>query len=114
VAATKVRPLGKRSFTRTLVAPLGPLFLSVTVKVMVSPTLGLGLLTDLPSCRSAALAFIEVVALLLAGVGSTWSLWSRLAVLPVAAGSVTIATMVRVGIAPTATAPTVHRPVVEV
>src|SRR5689334_24066452 len=47
VADTKFRPAGSRSDTATLVAASGPLFLTLTVKVMVSPTLGVALSTVL-------------------------------------------------------------------
>src|SRR5262245_20895841 len=52
-AETKVRPAGKRSVNFTPVALFGPLFVTWTVNVMVSPTLGVVLLTDLVTARSA-------------------------------------------------------------
>jgi hypothetical protein len=113
VAETNVSPAGKRSVTCTPVAALGPLFVSVMVKAMVSPTLGRALLTILASCRSAAAGFTDVVAVLLDELGSNWSLWVMLAVLAVLPALVTVATMVRVGIAPTPTAPTVQTPLAE-
>ena len=45
LADTKVSPAGSRSVTCTPVAASGPLLVSVTVKVIWSPTLGVGLLT---------------------------------------------------------------------
>src|SRR5262249_47156559 len=53
VAETKVRPPGSRSVTATSVAASGPALVRVIVKVMVSPTLGRALLTDLARARSA-------------------------------------------------------------
>src|SRR5581483_489919 len=75
VADTKLRPAGSGSLTTTLVAVLGPLLVSLRVKVMVSPTLGVGLLINLARARSAACGFVEVVAVLLPVLGSNWSLW---------------------------------------
>src|SRR5262249_52466052 len=69
-ALTRVRPAGKRSVTRTPVALAGPLSVSVTVKVTVSPTLGRGLLTILTRLRSACWGLTPAVSLLLAGFGS--------------------------------------------
>src|SRR5262249_5914079 len=48
---TSAGPAGSRSLTATLVAVSGPVLLSVTVKVTVSPTLGVRLSTVLVSCR---------------------------------------------------------------
>src|SRR5262245_7751675 len=52
----KVSPAGSRSVTCTPVAPAGPLFLTVTVNVIVSPTDGLELLTAFMTARSACSA----------------------------------------------------------
>src|SRR5437764_636980 len=96
---------------------------------MVSPTLGVALLTVLVTCRSAccgvsvALALLlpvllsctsaccgvaGAVALLLAVLGSNWSLWLMLAVFGAGLGLTTRTVMVRVWVAPTATVPTVQ------
>src|SRR6516162_916381 len=70
VALTRVRPAGKVSATLTFVASLGPVLLRVTVNVIVSPTLGLALLTDLVSARSACCGVSVALAPLLPGSGS--------------------------------------------
>src|SRR4029077_20057471 len=70
VADTKVKPAGKRSVTCTLVAELGPRSLNCTVNVMVSPTLGVALLTVLVTARSACCGVSPAPALLLAALGS--------------------------------------------
>lgn len=49
----KVSPPGSKSVTSTMVAVLGPLLVSVTVKATVSPTLGVESLTRLVRPRSA-------------------------------------------------------------
>ena len=46
---------------------------SVTVKVMVSPTLGVGSLTVLVTARSACCGVSVALAVLLPGLGSNWS-----------------------------------------
>src|SRR3954462_5737835 len=65
VAVTKRSPLGSRSAIATLVAASGPLLLSVTVKVTVSPTLGVASLTDLLNARSACCGVSVALAVLL-------------------------------------------------
>src|SRR5437870_13884583 len=72
VAETKVKPAGRASCTVTLVAELGPASLSVMVKGIVSPTLGLVLLTVLARTKSACcgVSVTEVPLLLL--LGSYW------------------------------------------
>ena len=55
---------------KIIVAFAGPLLITVTVKVMMSPTLGLGLLTVLPTDRSACCGLMEAESLLLAVSGS--------------------------------------------
>ena len=52
VAETNVRPAGKMSVAVTFVAAVGPLLVTITVKVTVSPTFGAGLSTDLATARS--------------------------------------------------------------
>ena len=74
--------------TVTLVAVLGPLLLSVTVKVIVSPTLGVALLTVLVTARSACCGVSVALALLLAVSGSNWSAWLMVAVLVCGVGAV--------------------------
>ena len=81
MAETKVRPAGSRSLTWTLVAASGPLLVRVTVKVIVSPTLGVGSLTVLASARSACCGVSVALAVLLAVLGSNWSEWVIVAVL---------------------------------
>src|SRR5262249_4647271 len=108
---TNVNPAGKRSLTCTLVAGSGPLSVSVTVKVIVSPTLGVGLLTALVTCRSACWGVSVVLALLLAGLGSNWSAPLTTAVLVWASGLATRAWICRVCGAPGATVPTAQVPV---
>ena len=72
VAETSVSPAGNGSVTSAPVAPSGPLFVSVTVNVTVSPTFGVASSTDFAIARSAvAPAFNAAPALLLLGFGST-------------------------------------------
>ena len=51
---------GKVSVNFTLWAVLGPLFVTVTVNVIVSPTFGVALLTVFTTARSAELGVIAV------------------------------------------------------
>src|SRR5262245_47894600 len=111
VAARKLSPAGRGSVTVTPVAASGPLLVSVTVKVMTSPTLGVGLLTDLVIPRSACRGVSVVLAVLLPPSGSNWSLWLTVAVLVVAAGLTTRAWTASVALAPPAKVQTPHRPV---
>ena len=108
VDETKVTPAGSRSVNWTPVAASGPLSVRVTVKVIVSPTLGVGSLTILPSARLAACGSMEVVSVLLAVFGSNWSAWPIVAVLACGLAPITSAVMVRVWVAPAATDPTVQ------
>ena len=73
MAETKFRPPGSASVTCTLLAALGPLSERVTVKVTVSPTFGVGLLTVLLMARSACCGVSVAEALLFAEFGSNWS-----------------------------------------
>src|SRR5262249_10059507 len=73
VAATKGSPAGRRACTRTPVASSGPRLARVTVKVTVSPTLGVALLTALARARSACWGVSVALAMLLPGSGSNWS-----------------------------------------
>src|SRR5262249_47041057 len=74
MAETKVRPDGNRSVTCTLVAGSGPLSVRVTVKVVVSATLGFALLTVLARVRSAFCGVSVTLALLSLDAGFPWSL----------------------------------------
>ena len=57
----------------TLVAELGPLFVTVIVYVMLSPTLGLESLTVLVTARSACCGVSVTLCELLPEFGSNWS-----------------------------------------
>src|SRR5262249_50866479 len=106
-----VRPAGNRSVTCTPVVAAGPSSMRVTVNVIVSPTLGRGLLTILATTRSASRGLIEAVALLLAVFGSNWSEWSIVAGLGGGLAVMTREVSVRVCDSPTARVPTVQIPV---
>src|SRR5262245_41467413 len=69
VAPTRNRPPGSRSVTWTLVAASGPALVRVTVKVMVSPTLGGAWSTDFSAWRRACWGVSVALALLLAESG---------------------------------------------
>src|SRR5262245_52425811 len=94
----------------TFVALSGPLLVRVTVKVMLSPTLGRALLTVLATARSARCGVSVALALLLAVLGSNCSAPAMVAVLVRAAELTTWAWRVNVAVADAATVPTVHRP----
>ena len=98
--------------TCTPVAASGPVLVSVTVKVIVSPTLGVGLLTVLVTARSACCGVSVALAVLLAVFGSNWSASPTVAVLVCATGLTTVAVIVRVCGVPGLTVPTVQTPVV--
>ena len=87
-------------------AASGPALVRVTVKVIVSPTLGRGSLTVLLSCRSDCCGVSVALAWLLPVCGSNWSLWPTLAVLVSAWGPSTSAVKVRVWETPGARVPT--------
>ena len=89
----------------------GPLLVRVTVKVIVSPTLGVGLLTVLVNARSACCGVSVTLAVLLPGLGSNWSAWLIVAVLVCGSGLTTVAWISSVWGVPTLTVPTVHTPV---
>src|SRR5262249_45493083 len=110
---TKVRPAGSRSSTVTLVAASGPALVRVTVKVMVSPTFGVGSLTDLVRARSARCGVVVALAALLEVLGSNWSAWLMEAGLALVSGLTTVAWRVMVAVAPLPTDPTVQTPVAE-
>ena len=77
VSETNVSPAGSRSVSTTLVAASGPALLSLTRKVIVSPTLGVGSLTVLATDRSACWGVSRTLSLLLVVSGSNWSGISR-------------------------------------
>src|SRR5262245_8337325 len=77
---------------------------------MTSPTLGVGLLTDLPRARSACCGVSVALALLLPEAGSNWSAWLMVAVLVCGLGLTTVAVMVRVCGAVVVTVPTDQTP----
>ncbi len=79
--------------------------------MIVSPTLGVGSLTDFVSERSACRGVTRMLAVLLVGSGSYWSAWVIVAVLVVTFGPATRAAICRVWGAPGATVPTFQRPV---
>src|ERR1700716_2294776 len=90
----------------------GPALLNVTVKVMVSPTLGVALLTILLTTRSACCGISVALALLLALLGSNWSARLTDAVLVWALGLTTLAKICKVCGVLVATLPTFQMPVV--
>src|SRR5207253_10997447 len=107
---TRLRPAGKRSLTWTLVAVLGPLSLSVIVKVTVSPTFGVGLSTLFSTARSACCGVSVALLLLLPALGSNWSARLIAAVFICALGLTTVALNVSVRADSVSTVPTVHTP----
>src|SRR5437764_1334736 len=111
VAETNVRPAGNRSWTTTFVAESGPLLVRVTVKVTVSPTLGVALLTVLLTATSARCGVSVALALLLPAIGSNWSLWLTVAVFVWPVELTTRAVMVSVWAADGSMTPTSHTPV---
>src|SRR5207302_9386833 len=110
-ADTNVSPAGKASLTCTLLAVLGPLSLSVIVKVSVSPTLGVGLLTVLVIAKSACCGVSMALLLLLPMLGSNWSAWLMAAVLVWALGLTTLALSSSVALPALFAVPTVQMPV---
>src|SRR5438132_4109080 len=110
-AEISVSPGGRGSCTTTLLAVLGPALLKVTVKVMVSPALGVVLLTVLLKPRSACWGVSVALALLFAVLGSNWSARLIAAVFVCALGLTTWARSCKVCGAPVVTVPTLHRPV---
>src|SRR5262245_16343603 len=112
VADTKVSPAGSRSWIVTLLAESGPAFVSVTVKVIVLPTLGVGLLTILLMTRSACCGVSPALAVLLPASGSNWSAALTVAVLVRAPGLTTRAARMSVRAPLVSTVPTVQIPLV--
>src|SRR5436309_1206444 len=78
---------------------------------MVSPRLGVELLTDLVITRLARWGVSVTLALLLPRLGSNWSPAVTTAVLVWVSGLTTVAMMIRVALPALATAPTSHSPV---
>src|SRR5262249_8021616 len=70
VAVTNTRPAGKRSVNATSVVGSGPALVSVTVKAIMSPSLRVGLLTVLVTCKSACCGVSVTLAVLLPVCGS--------------------------------------------
>src|SRR5262249_40597870 len=110
VADTNVRPFGSESETVTLVAVSAPALVRVTVKVIVSPTLGTASLTLFATARSARWGVSVALAVLLAVFGSNWSEWPRKAVFVRGSGLATRAVRISVSEAPELTVPTPQIP----
>src|SRR5687767_12215561 len=113
LADTKVRPGGSRSATRTPVASSGPALLTVIVKLIWSPTLGVASLTVFATDRSACCGVSVALAVLLAEFGSNWSAKSIVAVLVWARALFTVARILRVAGLPGLTTLTDHSPAAE-
>src|SRR5216684_699132 len=77
---------------------------------MVSPTLGVALLTVLSTARSASSGVSVALAWLLDALGSTESEWVMVAVLVCGSGLIIVAVIVSVAAPPLGKEPTVHRP----
>ena len=92
-------------------AASGPLLVSVTVNVIVSPTLGVALLTAFARARSACCGVSVALALLFAVSGSNWSLCPTVAVLVCGLALTTVARIVSVCGIVVVTVPTVQTPV---
>ena len=87
------------------------MLVSVTVKVIVSPTLGVASLTVLVDARSACCGVSVALAVLLPVFGSNWSAWVMVPVLVCEVALTTVAVISSVGAPPELTAPTSHSPV---
>ena len=112
VADTSVSPAGSASVTTTPVAGLGPLLVTVTVNVTVSPTSGAGWSTVLVTPTSALAApFTIAAAELLLATGSGWSCATTSARLVMAPATVTVASSVSVADCAFSSVPIVHAPV---
>src|SRR5262245_54380893 len=111
MANTSVSPVGSWSVSLNAEAVSGPLFVTRTVKMMTSPTFGVGLLTVLVTDRSACCGASLTVAVLLLGSGSNWSARPTVAVLLLGFGLVTVAAISKVCGVPGLTVPATHRPV---
>src|SRR5438105_4458249 len=111
LAETMLSPAGWASLTWTLLDLLGPLSLTVIVYVMMSPTLGVAVLTVLVTARSACCGVSMMLALLLPVSGSYWSARLTSAVLVCAAELTTRARICKVWGVAVETVPTFQRPV---
>ena len=110
-ADTNVRPAGSASIAETAVAAsLGPLFVTVSVNVTLVPSAGVALLTDFVIDTSASGALTAADAELFPGTGS-YVADEAVAVFVSNVWVVTVATIVRVPLAPFVRSPTVHAPV---
>ena len=89
-------PAGSRSFTTTFCEALGPRLFSVTVKVTLSPTLGVESSTVFETTRSASWGSVGVFAVLLRSFGSQTSLAVMATVLKLRPVDVAVATIVSV------------------
>src|SRR4051812_20959256 len=89
-------PVGSLSRTTTWVAASGPLLVTVTTKVMTSPTLGVVSLTVLLIWRSDRWGVSVALAVLLPACGSNWSLWVMVATLVTGVATATRASRVSV------------------
>ena len=94
-----------------MVAASGPLLVSVTVKVIVSPTLGVGLLTVLVELQVGLLRRLGGAVGVVAGVRVELIGVAEVAVFVCGWASITVAVMVSVCGTPAATVPTVQSPV---
>ena len=106
-------PAGSRSVTWTPVALLGPWLVAVIVKVTSLPRLGVGLSAALVMAMSAATGVMVALAELLALTGSARSSADLVAVLVIAAVTVTVAMIMRVALAPLVKGPMFQTPVPE-
>src|SRR5262249_16758323 len=101
---------GSTSVRATPVASLGPLLVRVTVKVTVSPTLGVGLSTVLVTARSASGGVMSTLPVLFVLSGSNVF---ELATATLVAGAAlfTWAVITSVAVALSANVPKLHTPV---
>jgi hypothetical protein len=95
------------------VALSGPALLTVIVKLIWSPTLGVASLTVLVMARSACCGVSVALAVLLPGVGSNWSAAETVAVFVWTRALFTVAKIVRVTGLPGLTTLTDHSPATE-
>ncbi len=96
--------------TSTLLAASGPLFESVTVNVIVSPTFGVALSTVFTTARSASRVVTVASSRLLPVFGSNWSAFVTAATLVNEPGPATAAAIVRISTPPTGSVLTVQTP----
>nr|WP_235857703.1 hypothetical protein [Paenibacillus albiflavus] len=108
-----MRPAGSKSVTSTPVALSGPLFVTVTVKVIVSPTFGVASLTVFVMERPACWGVIVADDVLLPVFGSNWSACDIFAMFVCVADKTTTAWSSRDAVEAFVTVPTAQTPVVE-